>query len=86
MVKETRIVFSPKDILAVRVTCESCRREVVLRLDEKQAPPTDCPMCRDSWEMVGQNNFGLGVVKAMRNLAKHGDARVSLRFEIDGED
>ena len=49
MVKETRIIFDMKDIVAFRLRHESCGGEMVHRLDDSWVMPAKCPICNDAW-------------------------------------
>ena len=46
MVKETRLVFEPGDILNVRVTCDKCKGQMVYPLVEGFPVPDTCPHCQ----------------------------------------
>lgn len=49
MVKETRIVFEIRDIVAVRIRHKPCGGEVLQRLGDEWLIPDVCPMCRREW-------------------------------------
>ena len=85
MVKETRIIFGGRDILAFRLRCKSCSNEVVLRLDGEQKPPDWCPLCNDRKWLVGSG--GQNLLQDLRSvLNEDPQAGAQVYLEIDGKD
>ena len=81
MVKQTRIVFEVKDLIAFRVVCEECGGEVVHSFEDSfPEAPGQCPWCHHFWEVV-QVNRSIGTIRTM--LHHHG--LTVLRLELDGE-
>ena len=82
MVKQTRIVFEVKDLVAFRVVCEQCGGEAVHSFDEGfPNPPSQCPWCNHGWK-VGQASRLINTVRTMLNDV---DGLTGLRLELDGE-
>ena len=91
MVKQTRHIFDVGDLLAVRLYCGECTRETVQSLDNAEVPKR-CPMCHAEWEdnLTGSNRgYNWQLIRAMKTLLKDANdnppARMTIRFEIDGE-
>ena len=87
MVKETRIIFEVKDILAFRVQCKNpkCGNEVLLRLASTKSLPDSCPMCKEQRWLAGSG--GAQLLTALRAvLAEDLDSGGLIRLEIDGEE
>ena len=52
MVKETRIVVTPGDVLCVRITCPRCQNGVLMKLDNEPRVVRDrCPVCDHAWTL-----------------------------------
>ena len=84
MVRETRIVFEVKDILAFKVQCKKCNNEVSVHLDSDQVIPDDCPMCHKGSWMVGTGAYSL--LKALRSaLEEQPSTGATIHLEVDGE-
>ena len=82
MVKQTRIVFEVKDLVAFRVVCDQCGGEVVHVFGDRFPDvPSRCPWCNHTWQ-VGQVNRLIGTVRTMLNDL---DGLTGLRLELDGE-
>ena len=87
MVKQTRHIFDLSDILAVRLQCK-CGRELVQPLEEADLPMAcPAPLCNERW-VPDQSNTSdtAGLLSYVRKVLKRGDDRVTVRFEIDGEE
>lgn len=85
MVKETRITFEVKDILAFRVKCKKCLNEVTLRLDSDKGIPDSCPMCNQDRWASGSGAYGL--LTALRSVLDGERGTVAeIHLEIDGEE
>ena len=94
MVKETRIVFEPTDILQQRIVCSACRGEIVRpRTKTEFKLPTDCPNCGTEWsDPHGQKDPVIEATKSLLSALHYlqtapiGKAPpFTARFEIDGE-
>ena len=82
MVKQTRIVFEVKDLVAFRVVCDECSGEAVHSfVNGFPDVPSHCPWCNHLWR-VGQVNRLIGTV---RNMLNDLDGLTGLRLELDGE-
>ena len=88
MVKETRIVVTPGDVLCVRITCPRCRNAVVLRLDnEERAIPDRCPVCNDLWTVGDADRSPVAarviqdLLASLRRLAADNADYVELEFK-----
>ena len=88
MVKETRHIFDLSDVKALRLRCECCGREAVQSIQKTEVKKR-CPFCNQDWEneMPGATrgtNYNL--VRNIQILLKTDTPRMTVRFEIDGED
>ena len=94
MVKETRIIFTLRDIKDIRIVCgnERCGAAFVPSIfgDEYRGLPEQCPQCSRQWD----NSSAAGVadikkllraVKALQGIYEDAPPWVSLLFEIDGD-
>ena len=85
LVKQTRVIFEVKDVLAIRVECKNCANEIALRLNSDKSIPDDCPMCRCSQWIVG--TYADRLIKTLRDAyGADPKVRTIIRFEIDGEE
>ena len=85
MVKETRIAFEVKDIVAFRVQCKKCCSEITLRLDSDKGSPDECPMCKEPKWVVGSGGYEL--LTALRRVSHHDPKDGStIHLEIHSED
>ena len=89
MVKETRIVITPGDILCVRITCPRCQNAVVMKLvNEERAIRDRCPVCDHSWTQphVDYPTVDIRAIQkllsGLRGLAT--DKASYVELEIDG--
>ena len=84
MVKETRIIFSVKDILAFRVHCKKCQNEVTMRLNNGWLLPDECPLCRQDRWLVGSSASRL--LQALRGVFAEDekDVLATVLLEVDG--
>ena len=88
MVKETRIVVNPGDVLCVRVKCPKCTNAIVLRLETDEVTLRDrCPICDHLWGVSqGERKaIDLGTVQNLlsnlRRLARNDAMYVELEFK-----
>ena len=83
MVKETRIVFELNDVIAVRVTCATCHKEVVIRPRSKDRGGFSdrCLWCKAHWNGATERlNTLLGTVCDFDHLYKE---VLSVKLELD---
>jgi DNA-directed RNA polymerase subunit RPC12/RpoP len=45
MVKQTRIIFGPQDLVQIRIHCGSCSGELTFPIERLPKLPTECPHC-----------------------------------------
>ena len=96
MVKETRIIFDPMDILHVRLICCKCGGEMVHRRNKQSFKQSEqrCPSCKEPWwdpsdlqgtprtrEMVRL----LESLHALANAQNDDEPKFRMVLEIDGE-
>ena len=87
MVKETRIVITPGDVLGVRIKCPRCKNSIVLRLDNEDAAIRDqCPLCSYQWNQRSGDRQAVDVARVecllsdLRRLAQDDATYVELEF------
>lgn len=96
MVKETRISFSPQDILHMRVICVHCRGEATFPIDRTLRIPQHCPYCSEEWydSRIGLNHVTkhmLNLINAVHYLTNPDNQceipglAFGVRLEIEGE-
>ena len=89
MVKQTRHIFDISDIKAVRFQCGRCKKEAVQPLEAAEVE-RECPFCHEEWEVTipgAARGDSWSMVYSMRQLLRRVDSlRMTVRFEIDGED
>ena len=86
MVKETRIVVTPGDVLCVRITCPRCQNAVIMKLgSEEQIISDRCPLCSHFWTVTGGDYKAVAIgeiqslLSNLRRLAQA--AYVELEFQ-----
>ena len=88
MVKEIRYIFDLTDVKALRLRCGHCGREAVQSIETTEVPKT-CPFCNDEWEVdlsQGSRGWNHALVANMQRILKEHPSKMTIRFEIDGED
>lgn len=88
MVKQTRHIFDLTDIKAVRFRCSGCGGELVQSLSGA-AIPTVCPSpaCDERWAPAQSTaSDTAGLIEYARKVLLHPDPKMTVRFEIDGEE
>ena len=88
MVKQTRHIFDLSDVKALRLRCGHCGREAVQSIETTEVPKT-CPFCNDEWEVdlpQGGRGWNYALVMDMRRVLKECTQKMTIRFEIDGEE
>ena len=87
MVKETRHIFDLTDIKAVRLQCNSCKKEFVQSLVDNTIPDyCPSPKCDRRWENA-QKTDNYHLLRAARAiLFDPTSLPMTIRFEIDGEE
>ena len=98
MVKRTRIVFSPQDIVQMRIVCGECKGESSYPFTVTFDVPDSCPYCHNEWALThgGQpfpvKKHAINLAKAIHyflnpeNVAVIEDLAFELQLEINGED
>ena len=95
LVKQTRILFEPTDIIQVRIVCTKCKGDIGHPLHRRSFQlPDKCPHCHEEWKderfpMDRMAAETLKLLEAANYLSKATEADSSpfmVRFEIDGED
>ena len=88
MVKETRIVVTPGDVLCVRITCPRCRNAVQLTLSNEEPEIKDrCPLCSHLWNtrVDGLEPIDVSTVQSLignlRRLTKREATYIELEFK-----
>ncbi len=91
MVKETRIVFEVKDIIGIRIRCNECLGEVVLKLPGDRIP-SHCPICErllvpsDITPEARRKSTVFEMVHALRVWSRDTNAPVTVFLEFDGDE
>ena len=67
MVKQTRLLATASDVVAVRLECRGCGNALLLDVPNNRDLPDDCPLCKAPRWLVGTGAYE--VVKAMRDMA-----------------
>ena len=70
------------------VRCGHCGREAVQSIETPEVPKT-CPFCNDEWEVdlsQGSRGWNHALVANMQRILKEHPWKMTIRFEIDGED
>ena len=90
MVKETRIVFEPKDIYRIRIGCNSCSVEMVFS-PRRSRIPDFCPGCCVPWvkgnltEQTRRESTFFEFLYALREWLEDDHPPVTIRLELDGD-
>ena len=85
MTKETRIIFDMSDLTAVRTECESCRSEVIYKINPTQRSlPEECPWCGSNWR-EDQTRTQRMFLEMFLSLRTQSSRVVRLRLELDGD-
>ena len=75
MVKETRIIISPIDVVDLLATCSLCEKEVAIPIDATFVPELKCVYCDRPGFKEAYNNL-YNVQRALKALAS------TLRIEV----
>ena len=98
MVKRTRIVFSPQDIVQMRIVCGHCKGESSHPFTVDFDVPNSCPYCCKDWaethggQPVQAKRHAINLARAIhylldpRNVAEMENLAFELQLEIIGED
>ena len=49
MIRETRVLIDPSDLLAIEITCRECQGRLSCPIGGKYQIPTHCPHCNAFW-------------------------------------
>ncbi len=82
VMSETRIVFGLADVMRVRLQCQNCGNETVVRADrlEHYYPKERCPLCNAEW----LSRTAADRVKEMIDVFKYlRTEKVAIFIEID---
>lgn len=88
MVKEKIVLFQIDDIKAIRIQCNNCKGELVVDLKDVELP-LKCPMPQCGYRWSPQNATSTntyGTLLALKNLFQFPGERMTLRFEIEGDE
>ena len=98
MVKRTRIVFSPQDIVQMRIVCGHCNGESSYPFTVTFEVPNSCPYCCKDWAEThgGQpdqsKKHAINLARAIHyflnpeNVVEIGNLDFEPQLEINGED
>ena len=97
MVKRTRIVFSPQDIVQMRIVCGHCNGESSYPFTVDFDIPGSCPYCcHEWWDKRGHATkaklHAINLARAIhyfldpRNVVEMEELAFELQLEINGED
>ncbi|MDE2802005.1 MAG: hypothetical protein OXK21_03870 [Chloroflexota bacterium] len=87
MVKETRIIFSTSDILAVRIQCKACGGVTLYQFGQQLLPPR-CAVCSQDWTSMTDPFYTemRGLLRGLKHLRDaEASSPVTLLYEIDGD-
>ena len=90
MVKETRLLFDLKDILALRVTCANCSGEIsfAVPMDTGFQMRTTCPHCDQLWRTT-HHHGPTRIESLMRGLVEliyeETPSPYKVQIEIEGD-
>lgn len=88
IVRETRIIFETRDILAVRIRCTECGADNLYEFRSEHRI-TGCGICGTDWAYRGDDFYPLmrDILQSLRRLKQWtADAPVTLLYEIDGKE
>lgn len=86
--KEIRHIFDLKDVCAIRLGCQKCGSELLLKPSDG-AIPINCPApgCGAPWTQQGSpSSHNAALLDAIRKALLFEEPHVIVRFEIDGEE
>ena len=99
MVKQTRIIFDPSDILQMRLRCGHCDGDASYPFNKRTlSVPNACPHCHEEWwenapgvRLTDAEAHALNLVQAVhyflnpRNADELDGLPFGIHLEIDGE-
>ena len=98
MVKQTRTIFSPQDLMQMRIRCGSCSGELTFPIERQPQLPTECPHCLGHWWSgwrSGNNSaatrYAISLAEAVHYFLRPGNAddiaavKFGVQLEIDGD-
>ena len=89
MAVQTKVVFAPEDVRAVRLLCGKCGQEVGWRTGNAVRTHETCPHCNIAWSNLGPGQFAAtqDLLAALEKLAFPGKEtrQFHVRMEVDSE-
>ncbi len=98
MVKETRFLFEPGDVLHIRVTCAKCGSVFLYPVAPGFQVPSRCPSCNEWWtenHAIPQNESSVAINQLItllqaalyfKNTMQDPARPFTVSFELDGSD
>ena len=97
MVKQTRIIFGPQDLVQIRIHCGSCSGELTFPIERLPKLPTECPHCGERWWSGQYGNsseaaqYTVSLAESLHyflrpgNAADIGTLKFGIQLEINGD-
>ena len=79
MIRETRVLIDPEDVVEVLLTCLECQSGVSCRVERGRKMPTTCPHCGADWQDAENERALLKTLRHMQSSPNSETLRIQLQ-------